>query len=80
MLDWRLSPHISFIMEDENDLADHYFNLGYKQKEILSCLHLIYGKKLSSRQLKRILAQKDYRSRKNLSDVTTVLNHVEREL
>ena len=43
-------------MEARNDLVEHYFNLGYKQKEILSRLLLIHDQKLSSRQLKRILA------------------------
>ena len=42
-------------MENRNDLMEHYFNLGYEQKEILSCLLLIYDENLSSRQLRRIL-------------------------
>ena len=46
-----------FKMEDRNELIEHYFNLGYQQKEILSCLLLIHDQNLSSRQLKRILAR-----------------------
>ena len=48
-----------FKMEDRNELIKHYFNLnlGYQQKEILSCLLLIHDQNLSSRQFSRILAR-----------------------
>lgn len=63
-----------------NDLIEHYFHLGYKQSEILSYLLLIHDERLSSRQLKRILAQRGLSRRKNATDTTTVLNRIEREL
>jgi hypothetical protein len=63
-----------------NDLIENYFYLGYKQKEILSCLLLIHNERLSSRQLKRILAQRGLSRRKNATATTTILNHIEREL
>ena len=67
-------------MEDRNELIEHYCNQGYQQKEILSCLLLIHDQKLSSRQLTRILARRGLTRRKEASDLSTVINHIEREL
>lgn len=67
-------------MEDRNGIIEHYFNNGYKQKEIISCLLFIHGHKLSLRQLKRILAQRGLSRRKRSSNLTIVLNHIEQEL
>ena len=76
--DGRLGIH--FKMEDRNDLIEHYFNLGYQQKEILSCLLLIHDQSLSSRQLRRILALRGLTRRKHVSKLSTVINRKEREL
>ncbi|KAK2553913.1 hypothetical protein P5673_024610 [Acropora cervicornis] len=67
-------------MEDRNDVIEHYFNLGYEQKEILSCLLLIHDENLSSRQLRRILARRGLTRRKHVSNLSTVVNRIEREL
>ncbi|KAK2568066.1 hypothetical protein P5673_007992 [Acropora cervicornis] len=62
------------------DLIEHYFNLGCEQKEILSCLLLIHDENLSSRQLRRILARRGLTRRKHVSNLSTVVNRIEREL
>ena len=68
-------------MEDRNDLIEHYFNLGYEQKEILSCLlQLIHDEDLISRQLRRILARRGLTRRKHISNLSTVVNRIDREL
>ena len=74
----RLGIH--FKMEDRNDLIEHYFNLGYQQKEILSCLLLIHDQSQSSRLLRRILARRGLTRRKHVSKLSTVINSIEREL
>ena len=68
-------------MEDRNDLIEHYFNLGFQQKELLSYILLIYGQNLSSRQLRRILSRRGLRIRKHVSNLSTVIHRkAEREL
>ena len=67
-------------MEDRNEVIERYFNLGYEQKEILSCLLLIHDENLSSRQLRRILARRGLTRRKHVSNLSTVVNRIEREL
>ena len=62
-------------MEDRNDL-----NLGYEQKQILSCFLQIHDENLSSRQLRRILARRGLTRRKNVFNLSTVVNRIEREL
>ena len=67
-------------MKDRNYLVEHYLNLEYQEKEILSCLLLIHNRSLSSRQLRQILAQRGLTRRKHVSNLLTVINRLEREL
>lgn len=63
-----------------DDLIEQYFRLGLQQSEILLFLVLKHGIVLSIRQLKRILARKGLRRRKDKSDLETVLSVMEEEL
>ena len=67
-------------MEARNNLIELYFNLGYKQQEILACLLLIHGQKLSFRQLKRVLVKKGLSRRTNAIDLQTVVGHIQQGL
>ena len=62
-----------FKIEDRNEPIEHYFNLGYQQKEILSCVLLIHDQNLSSRQLMRILSRRSLTGRKQVSNLSTEL-------
>ena len=70
-------------MEDRNDLIEHYFNLGFQQKEILSChsILLLYVQNLGSTQLRRLLSRRGLRRRKHVSNLSTVIHRIaEREI
>ena len=68
-------------MEDRNDLIEYYFNLGYEQKEILSCLLLIHDENLSSRQLRRILARRGFKKKETyVQSFNSCKSHRAREL
>ena len=58
------SSRLNFKMADRLDLElrdgliERYFKLGYNHAEILSCLFLLHDRRLSLRQLKRILTRR----------------------
>ena len=67
-------------LELRDRLIERYFKLGYSHAEILSCLFLLHDRRLSLRQLKRILARRGLKRRQASSDLVAFSNAIEHEL
>ena len=63
---------------DRDELIKYYFNSGYNYAEITKTLEEIHLKRISIRQLKRIL--KNLYRRKKTSDTRLVLQFIENQL
>lgn len=73
-------PVLQNTQADRNVVIEQYFQLGLDYSEILISLLLFHGITLSLRQLKRILARKGLRRRKNQSSPYEIVEAVEQEI
>ena len=60
-LNFKMADRLDLELRD--GLIERYFKLGYNHAEILSCLFLLHDRRLSLRQLKRILARRGLKRR-----------------
>ena len=65
---------------DRDELIKYYFNSGYNYAEITKTLKEIHLKRISIRQLKRILKNNNLYRRKKTSDTRLVLQFIENQL
>ena len=65
---------------DRDSLIEGYFRLGIGYSEILAFLIMYHGIRLSMRQLKRILRERDLSRRKRQSPVNEIVDSIENEL
>ena len=63
-----------------DDLIEQYFKLGFSRYEILACLLVSHGIKISLSQLKRILTRRGLRRRGRQSPLEDVISGIEHEL
>lgn len=65
---------------DNNNLIEHYFNLGLKQWEILAFLRIHHGLKVSLRTLQRILRLNGLRRRGYMSALVDIVEAIDQEI